>query len=141
MAMVTDWSNDTRISAREALLQVCAVSLVGVGVGGVHLVTGLGVPCPFRALTGWLCPLCGGTHMMEALLRGDIAAAWVANPVALVVAVLVGIRSVGWLVELVRTPGAPSPRWLPTFWHRHAFVMIVVVAVAYVLVRNLLPIG
>ncbi len=141
MAMVTDWSNDKAISAREALVQVGAVGLVGFGVAGVHLVTGLGVPCPFRALTGWLCPFCGGTHMAEALLRGDVLAAWLANPLALIVSALIGIRSAGLLVELVRSPSAPARRWLPAFWRRHAFAAIVVVSVAYVLVRNLIPLG
>ena len=141
MAMVTDWSNDKAISAREALVQVGAVGLVGLGVTGVHLVTGLGVPCPFRALTGWLCPLCGGTHMAEALLRGDVPAAWLANPLALIVSALIGIRSAGLVVELVRNPTAPARRWLPAPWRRHAFATIVVVSIAYVLVRNLLPLG
>ena len=141
MAMVTDWSNDKAISAREALVQVGAVGLVGLGVAGVHLVTGLGVPCPFRALTGWLCPFCGGTHMAEALLRGDVLAAWLANPLALIVSALIGIRSAGLVVELVRSPSAPARRWLPAFCRRHAFAAIVVVSVSYVLVRNLLPLG
>lgn len=45
---------------------------------------GLGVGCGFRALTGMPCPLCGGTHACAALVQGDWAAAWAANPGALV---------------------------------------------------------
>lgn len=48
-------------------------------------------PCPFRALTGWWCPLCGGTRAASRLLRGDLAGAFHFNaafvtllPVALV---------------------------------------------------------
>ena len=139
--MVTDWSNDKPISAREALFRVGSLGVVGFGLGTVHLVTGLGLPCPFRALTGWLCPFCGGTHMAESLLRGDVPAAWAANPLLLVVAAVAGLRAVGWLVELVRSPGAPSRTWLPTAWHGHWFAVSVVIGVAYVLVRNLLPLG
>ena len=139
--MAGDWSIDKQISAREALVRVGSVGLVGFGFGAVHLVTGLGLPCPFRALTGWLCPFCGGTHMAEALLRGDIVAAWTDNPLLLVVVVLIGIRSVGWLVELVRHPQAPSRHWLPASWSRHWFGAFVVVSVAYVLVRNLFGIS
>jgi len=45
---------------------------------------GLGVGCGFRALTGLPCPLCGGTHACAALVQGDLAVAWSANPGALV---------------------------------------------------------
>ena len=45
---------------------------------------GLRVGCVFRALTGMSCPLCGGTHACAALVQGDWAAAWAANPGALV---------------------------------------------------------
>jgi hypothetical protein len=139
--MAGDWSIDKQISAREALVRVGSVGLVGFGFGAVHLVTGLGLPCPFRALTGWLCPFCGGTHMAEALLRGDIVAAWTDNPLLLVVAVLIGIRSLGWLVELVGHPQAPSRHWLPASWSRHWIGAFVVVSAAYVLVRNLFGIS
>jgi hypothetical protein len=30
------------------------------------------LPCPFHALTGLLCPLCGSTRALAALLRGDL---------------------------------------------------------------------
>lgn len=47
----------------------------------------LGFGCGFRALTGLPCPLCGGTHACAALVQGDLAAAWAANPGALVLLV------------------------------------------------------
>ena len=53
---------------------------------------GLGLGCGFRALTGMPCPLCGGTHACAALVQGDWAAAWAANPGAVLLLV--------WLVLL-----------------------------------------
>ena len=44
----------------------------------------IGPGCAFRAVTGLPCPLCGGTHACAALVQGDWAAAWAANPGALV---------------------------------------------------------
>lgn len=41
---------------------------------------GVGIGCGFRALTGWPCPLCGGTHACAALVQGDWAGAWAFNP-------------------------------------------------------------
>ncbi len=79
--------------------------------------------------------------MAGALIRGDVLAAWAANPLALVVAVLIGIRAVGWLIEVVRNPRAPSRQWLPSAWHRHWFAAFVAVSVAYVLFRNLFPLS
>ena len=139
--MAGDWTIDKTISAREALFRVGSVGAVGLGLGAVHLVTGFGLPCPFRALTGWLCPFCGGTHVAEALLRGDVSGAWAANPLLLVVAALIAVRAVGWAVEFVRDAGAPSRPWLPVSWSRHWFAAFIVVSVIYVLVRNLFALG
>lgn len=139
--MVTDGSNDNGISPRQALFRVGSTVLAGAAVGGVYSVTGWGLPCPFRALTGWLCPFCGGTHLAASLLHGDIVGAWAANPLVLVVGVLAGIRTVGWVVELVLAPRDPSRRWLPGSWSNHWFAAFVVISVLYVLARNLLPIG
>ena len=46
--------------------------------------TGLYIPCPFRSLTGYLCPGCGISHCLMSLLRGDIRAAFEANGFVLV---------------------------------------------------------
>lgn len=54
-----------------------AVALVGV------VDPAAGPPlCPLRALTGWWCPLCGGTRAVHLALRGDLAASLSANALA-----------------------------------------------------------
>ena len=52
------------------LLYVCLIRMFGIGIC-----------CPFEHLTGLLCPGCGVSGMMLALLRGDLAAAFACNPV------------------------------------------------------------
>jgi hypothetical protein len=47
--------------------------------------------CPFHALTGWLCPLCGSLRALHALLLGAPAAALAFNPLT-----IVGLA--GWLL-------------------------------------------
>ena len=37
--------------------------------------------CPFHALTGWLCPLCGSLRAIHALLTGSPLAALAFNPI------------------------------------------------------------
>ena len=39
--------------------------------------------CPFHALTGWLCPLCGSLRAVHALLQGSPAAAVTFNPLTI----------------------------------------------------------
>jgi hypothetical protein len=39
-------------------------------------------PCPFLQITGIPCPLCGATTSFTYLTRGDLAAAFGANPLA-----------------------------------------------------------
>jgi hypothetical protein len=36
--------------------------------------------CPFHALTGWLCPGCGSTRALSALLHGEWLRAFAFNP-------------------------------------------------------------
>ena len=50
--------------------------------------------CPFKMITGWNCPFCGGLRMTHDLLHGDLAASINDN-----VLLLVGIPVlIGWIV-------------------------------------------
>jgi hypothetical protein len=42
--------------------------------------TGFFPGCPFRAVTGFACPGCGGTRGMHSLLHGDVVGAFEFNP-------------------------------------------------------------
>lgn len=43
-------------------------------------ITGISLPCPFRFLTGYLCPGCGITTLCLSLFCGDFPSAREANP-------------------------------------------------------------
>lgn len=47
----------------------------------------LGMPCPFKLLTGLPCATCGMTHAFVHLARGDLAGALVASPFGVLLAV------------------------------------------------------
>lgn len=50
--------------------------------------------CPFKSLTGWDCPACGGLRMTHDLLHGDFAASINDN-----VFLLIGIPTLaGWIL-------------------------------------------
>ncbi|MDR1214869.1 MAG: DUF2752 domain-containing protein [Propionibacteriaceae bacterium] len=124
--------------AGQALAAVAGVGAVGLGLSVGQAWFGFGFSCPFRALTGWLCPLCGGTGAGSALLTGQWALAWRLNPLLLVVASLIGLRTLGWLVEYRRRPQASDGRrWLPAAWSRHWLAIAAGVGLLYTLWRNL----
>ncbi|MFG2226085.1 DUF2752 domain-containing protein [Streptomyces sp. NPDC048644] len=56
-----------------------------------HLLPG----CPFRWLTGLLCPLCGGTRLAYDLLHGDVVAAFHDNAVLLTLGVPTAAYAIG----------------------------------------------
>ena len=72
--------------------------------------TGLALPCPFRAVTGLLCPGCGVTRLCLALLRGDWAGAWRANPALLPMLPILAALAVRLSVRYVREGSAVLPR-------------------------------
>lgn len=56
--------------------------IIGIGFGYYLWLnfTHLGIPCPFRTITGWLCPGCEITHMSIALIQLDFHTAYLENP-------------------------------------------------------------
>lgn len=110
----------------------------GLGLSALYATTGVGMPCPFRLLTGWNCPLCGGTRMGGALLHGDIAAAWSFNPVALVGLLVIGTLGVLWALEAAGGPAVRLPRRLGRVSAARWLVLGVGLAVVWTVLRNLL---
>ena len=104
---------------------VLAGSLAYVGLGDPHRPGFLFPVCPFKALTGWNCPGCGGLRMTHDVLHGDFAAAVVDN-----VFLLVGLPLLAaWLLVRWRR----GQRLMP----KPAIVVIAVAAITWTVVRNL----
>lgn len=129
-------------SPRSALRPLVGFFATGLGLSALYATTGIGVECPFRVVTGWECPLCGGTRMGSALLHGDVGAAFAFNPVALVGIALLGVIGVLWVVEslggrAVRPPAAVRDRWRRTT-QTQRLLGFLVLATVYTVLRNLL---
>jgi hypothetical protein len=127
--------------ARSGLAVVGGVFATGLAFSALFVTTGVGMPCPFLALTGWQCPVCGATRMGAALLHGDVAGAYAFNPLLLVVMTVLGALAVLWAIELAGGPAVRPPRRL---WNRLQQVPTVVwpllaggLAVVYTALRNL----
>ena len=100
-------------------------SLAYIGLGNPHSPDFVFPPCPFKALTGWNCPACGGLRMTHELLHGDLAAAFVDNAF-----VLIGLPLLFAWMMLRRYRGQSAA-------NTPVFVVVVVAAVAWTIVRNL----
>nr|WP_253870420.1 DUF2752 domain-containing protein [Mycobacterium sp. 1164966.3] len=81
--------------------------------------------CPFKLLTGWNCPLCGGLRMVHDLLHGDLAASINDNVFALVGIPLL----VGWIVLRRRQGRSVLP--VP------ATATVIVLMIAWTVLRNI----
>ncbi|GAB7070822.1 hypothetical protein JCM12141A_51110 [Mycolicibacterium hodleri] len=99
-------------------------ALAYIGLRDPHA-SGFGFPaCPFRLLTGWNCPGCGGLRMTHDVLHGDFAAAVVDNAFMLVGLPLLAL----WLV-LRRRSGR---KLMPT----PAVAVVIVACLTWTIVRN-----
>ncbi|CAN5441767.1 DUF2752 domain-containing protein [soil metagenome] len=102
-----------------------AGALTYVGLVDPHRAGSLFPACPFKLVTGWDCPACGGLRMTHDLLHGDVAAAVVDN-----VFLLVGLPALLAWVLLRRSQGR---RVMTT----PVITLLAVSAVTWTVVRNL----
>ena len=70
--------------------------------------SGLFPACPFRALTGMYCPGCGTLRALHGLLHGNIAGAFMLNPLTVLILPLVIYAFVSLVAEVLR--GRPLPK-------------------------------
>jgi Protein of unknown function (DUF2752) len=100
-------------------------ALAYIGIGDPHS-PDFGFPtCPFKALTGWNCPGCGGLRMTHDVLHGDFGAAVVDNAFLLVGLPMLAV----WLLVRWRRGDKLMP--MP------AIVVVAIAAITWTVVRNL----
>lgn len=118
-ARLTRWSGG--VLAATAL----AGSLTYVGLVDPRNPGSLYPPCPFKLLTGWDCPGCGGIRMTHDLLHGQLGAAFADNAF-----LLAGLPALAfwWLWRRrQQRPAFPAT----------VMVVLIVAAVGWTVVRNL----
>jgi hypothetical protein len=125
--------------ARNRLVAVGTFGAIGLSLSGMYAVSGIGVPCPWRYLTGTLCPLCGSTTLGAHLLRGDFAAAWAANQFVFLLLAGLLVATAFWTVESLGGPSWRLPVRSPD--NRLWWALLVLAGVAFAVVRNLVPLA
>lgn len=122
------------------LLAVGALFLAGAGVAILRVYdpasAGFFPPCPFRAMTGYLCPGCGTTRALHEILNGNIWAAFRLNPLMMFLLPYVGYAGMSSAMETL------FGRALPRVFIRPAYIWtLLAVILAFWVVRNLLRLG
>lgn len=102
-----------------------AGALAYVGIADPHKRGALFPACPFKLLTGWNCPACGGLRMAHDLLHANLSAAVVDN-----VFLLAGIPALLAWFFWRRSAGRPPVT-------RKAVVVVLVATIAWTVVRNM----
>ncbi|MCF6310824.1 MAG: DUF2752 domain-containing protein [Verrucomicrobiales bacterium] len=89
--------------------------------------------CPLKTLTDIPCPGCGGTRAVLALSKGDIAQAFLFNPLTTLLLLLSPAILYAWFNNRQRPI---AERWYPkkTFW---IIITVLVLANWYFVLKNL----
>lgn len=115
---------------RKTILTVYgAVFALGILYAIWIALTGLSLPCMYRATTGMLCPGCGLTTMMLCLVRGDVIGAFGCNPVVFVLLIVWNGLALLGLTEMIGTLRDKR------FWYAALGVTVAILAV-WSIVRN-----
>ena len=119
---------------RTTIVSVFAVVCITLGIGYAALVRrGIGIPCPFHAITGLRCPGCGISRALAALLHGDIGSFFAYNlfsPIIVLYLLFVGAMATGCYVAHGRFSYRSPCRW--------ADIGVLAAALFWWIVRNLL---
>ncbi len=121
---------------KQRVIKVIKISTVLIAMGCAYAVffklTGIGVPCPIRLVTGFLCPGCGMTRMCTSLVMLDFRAAWSYNPVVMCM-LPVGIVLFGrGLKRYIVTGKNTTPKWEDAI-----MVVMIIILLVFGVVRNI----
>ena len=95
-------------------------------------ITHKGIPCPFRLLTGYLCPGCGITHYLYAMIHLRLSEAFHANAF---VFLLMPAGIIYWLYRTCRY--IRTGRTDYSVSETIAFAFLLITAIAFCIHRNI----
>jgi len=119
-----------RSRQRKLILGIVILILCGVLYYCFVKITGVGIPCLFRLVTGLKCPGCGISHMLLELAEGNLAGAFMANQFILVTLPFL-IFEVAYAFYLAWT-GKHQPKW-----NEILCIIYIIALVIFGIVRNI----
>lgn len=118
---------------RQAILAAAAVSVASLLLAYLPPAGYALLPrCPLRFVTGWLCPGCGSTHAIAALLGGRWSEAIRDNPLAVALAPVLAAYAAIEFYSALRWN-----RWRPIAVPPRATAFALAVTVLFGLLRNM----
>jgi len=88
--------------------------------------------CPWKALTGLDCPMCGATRAVHSLLRGNVVGAMDHNLLFVLTLPFVLYGFVAWTATCLGRPMRPVP-----IQSRRVWIPFLVLMVVFTVLRNL----
>lgn len=88
--------------------------------------------CPFRTLTGLLCPGCGSQRALHDILHLDIPAAFHHNALLVLSIPLVTLQLIAALLR------SSHPRFYRALNNRHLALSIAIILILWAILRNIL---
>ncbi len=114
---------------------IVIILTIGLVYSIFYLITGFGIPCPIKTITGLYCPGCGISRMFIALIHGDIQTAVSSNIVVFFMLPFFAAGYVRHQYRFIRYNEKGLKRW------ENVMTMICIfILLAFAVVRNIFPI-
>ena len=117
IAAASPWRFPLRSRMTGPVLTMAGLSLAvaALAVRDPHVPGSWGL-CPFRALTGLPCPVCGGLRAVNDLTSGDLPAAWGSNAFVVLAVPVALVVWAHWVVLRWRGRGDETPPAFRAGW-------------------------
>ena len=125
-------TDEEKKRAKKLLRELGWILVMGIAYAIWFSFTGIGIPCPIRALTGYRCPGCGITHCAVNLLHGRVREAYAANQFVFILAPFGLIYGLWRAIRYIRV-GSEEISIPETV----VFAILLILAIAFAFYRNI----
>ena len=125
-------TDEEKKRAKGLLREIRWILVMGTAYAIWFSFTGIGIPCPIRAVTGYRCPGCGITHCAVNLLHGRVREAFEANQFVFILAPFGLIYGIWRAVRYIRD-GSEEISIPETI----VFAILFILAIAFAFYRNI----